>query len=127
MKHVVGRIHSAANALSWRPRTASDNIDNLHKRDYKDIINIALYTTYTTRIETKETTLGTFEELVRERVDSTYSNFHRDVIYYLLTLRRPLNVNKNIWHTLRKGRLVTLSGNDSSSTRSGLANPSVVL
>ncbi len=93
VKHVPGTKHTAADGLSRRPRTASDTLDEENEVDIDDFIDAELYCARVSPVRTE----GYLEE--------GYSLDSRLIAEYLLTLRRPGQVDKEDFRAFKSRAL----------------------
>lgn len=81
VRHVPGKKHTAADGLSRRPRTESDDIDDTREVNIDEWIDGQLNLVTVYRLEG--------EQSIEEVMQDSYTNEHLKYAEYLLTLARP--------------------------------------
>ena len=90
VKHIPGTKHTAADGLSRRPRSASDDIDEAEEIDIDDFIDAELAPVRVFPIATSQ---ADGEQQI-QWLEGDYSQDSRLIAKYLSTLRRPEQVDK---------------------------------
>lgn len=96
IKHVPGNKHTAADGLSRRPRTKSDDRDELEEQDIEDFIDAQLYSVRIAPISVAEEDDDTSQDISSEEQDNenevlegTYSVRFQEYAQWLVKLQRP--------------------------------------
>ena len=101
VKHVPGNKHTAADGLSRRPRTASDDIDEANEVEIDDFIDSELYCAHVRPVSVEEVEEG--EPALY--TEDGYSLDSRLIAEYLSTLRRPEQVEKEDFRAFKNRAL----------------------
>jgi RNase H-like domain found in reverse transcriptase/Integrase zinc binding domain/Reverse transcriptase (RNA-dependent DNA polymerase) len=97
VRHIPGKRHTAADGLSRRPRTASDNIDEAHEVDIDDWIMADLNSVgvHPVLVEGQPFLRRSQEEPLSEAVlGEGYSEESNKIARYLTTLIRPMDLDR---------------------------------
>jgi hypothetical protein len=106
VRHVPGRKHTAADGLSRRPRTESDNVDEQYKTDIEDFIDAELGALSIAPVQA-----GIDEDSSdgREEPDGIledgYSKDSQKIALFLTTLRKPSEMSRGEFRSFRKRAL----------------------
>jgi hypothetical protein len=99
VRHVPGRKHTAADGLSRRPRTRSDDVDECYETDIEDFIDAELGALSIAPVRAG----GQEEETAEEKVlEEGYSEDSQKIARFLTTLRKPSGMGRGEFRAFKK-------------------------
>ena len=101
VRHVPGRRHTAADGLSRRPRTESDDIDELYETDIEDFIDVELGTLSIATIQAEDCN----QVIEGNILEGGHSEDSQKIAQYLTTLKRPKGMGRREFRSFRKRAL----------------------
>ena len=93
VQHILEKKHIAADRLSRRPRTESDDINNKNKEDIKDFINAELDILLVALIYTNNTSED-LDDSASNVLKNEYSEDLLKIALYLTTLQCPDRIHQ---------------------------------
>ena len=99
VRHVPGTKHTAADGLSRRPRTASDDIDEIYEEDIDDFIAAELNTLSIQPVSVEDESV--VNEDHQQVLSGQYSEDSQAIADYLATLRRPEGLSRSEFRRFR--------------------------
>jgi hypothetical protein len=95
VRHVLGTKHTAADGLSQRPCTESDNIDEANEVDIDNFIDAEL----------NAFSVAPVTEAKADLLISRYSEDSWRIARYLTTLQRPVGLNRTEFRSFKRKAL----------------------
>jgi hypothetical protein len=97
VRHVPGNKHTAADGLSRRPRTESDDIDEANEVDIDDFIDA--------EINAFQVMPAIVEDQDEDLLESGYSEESWRIARYLTTLKKPDGMNRTEFRSFKRRAL----------------------
>ena len=99
VRHVKGKTHTAADGLSRRPRTESDDLDEQYEGDIDDWITAELDYLGISASSVEEEKKG---ETSKDPLGEEYSERSQNLARFLTTLKKPVSMSRIEFRALKK-------------------------
>ena len=102
VRHVKGSTHTAADGLSRRPRTESDNLDEQYEGDIDDWIAAELDYLGISASSVEEALSNKQESVQEDPLDDGYSEHSQSLAWFLTTLKKPVGMSRVEFRALKR-------------------------